>query len=50
MERLAKLGLTSLQDRREKGDMIESYKILTGKVDVNPDIWFTPISSREGAA
>ena len=49
-ERLAKLGLTSLQDRRERGDMIESYKILTGKVDVNPDIWFTPIGSREGAA
>ena len=37
-ERLAKPGLTSVQARRERGDMIESYKNLTGKVDVNPEI------------
>ena len=49
-ERLAKLGLTTLQDRRVRGDMIETFKILTGKVDVNPGTWFTPLSSREGAA
>ena len=49
-ERQAKLGLTTLQARRERGDMIESFKIITGKVDVDPDIWFTPLSSREGAA
>ena len=49
-ERLAKLGLTSLQDRRVRGDMIETYKILTEKVDVSPDTWFTPIGSREGAS
>jgi hypothetical protein len=30
--------------------MIETYKILTRKVDVNPDTWFTPMGSREGAA
>ena len=29
---------------RERGDMIESYKM-----DVNPDIWFTPLNDREGA-
>ena len=29
-ERLAKLGLTTLQDRRVRGDMIETFKILTG--------------------
>lgn len=49
-ERLDKLGLTTLQDRRERGDLIESYKIITGKVDVEPDIWFNPLTSREGAA
>ena len=49
-ERLVKLGLTTLQARRERGDMIESYKILTGKVDVQPDIWFTPLAGRDGAA
>ena len=49
-ERLAKLGLTTLQARRERGDMIESFKIITGKVDVQPGLWFTPLTSREGAA
>ena len=49
-ERLDKLGLTTLNDRRERGDLIESYKIITGKVEVKPDIWFNPLTSREGAA
>ena len=49
-ERLDRLGLTTLQARRERGDMIESFKIITGKVDVQPGLWFTPLTSREGAA
>ena len=49
-ERLDKLGLTSLQVRRERGDMIDTYKILSGKVDVQPDIWFTTLGDRVGAA
>ena len=49
-ERLERLGLTTLQARRERGDMVETYKILTGKVDVDADIWFTPLASREGAS
>ena len=39
-KRLEKLGLTSLEDRRIRGDMIETYKIMTGKNDVNRDILF----------
>ena len=49
-ERLDKLGLTTLQARRERGDMIETYKIITGKVDVQPSTWFSPLEIREGAA
>ena len=49
-ERLERLGLTTLQARRERGDMIETYKIITGKVDVQPSTWFSPLESREGAA
>ena len=45
-----KLGLTTLQARRERGDMIDTFKILTGKVDVQPSIWFSPLEAREGAA
>ena len=45
-----RLGLTTLQARRERGDMIETYKIITGKVDVQPSTWFSPSESREGAA
>ena len=30
--------------------MVEAYKIITGKVDVQPSTWFTPLESREGAA
>ena len=29
-ERLDRLGLTTLQARRERGDMVETYKIITG--------------------
>ena len=49
-ERLGRLGLTTLLARRERGDMIETYKIITNKVDVQPSIWFDPLTSREGAA
>ena len=49
-ERLDRLGLTTLKARRPRGDMIENYKIITNKVDVQSSIWFDPLTSREGAA
>ena len=30
--------------------MIETYKIITGKVDVQPSTWFSSLEIREGAA
>ena len=47
---LRQLGLSTLKARRERGDMIETYKILTGKFDVDQNICFTPLVLREGAA
>ena len=48
-ERLNRLGLTTLQARRERGDMVETYKILNGMVEVDPNVWFTPLETRGGA-
>ena len=45
-ERLKKLGLTTLEDRRERGDMIETYKIITGKEDIDPSKFFTMATVR----
>ena len=39
-ERLAKLGMRTLEDRRLRGDLIETFKILTGKSDVKYQTWF----------
>ena len=38
--RLRKLGLTRLVDRRVRGDMIETYKIISGKEKVDPAHFF----------
>jgi len=40
-DRLKVLGLTSLKERRERGDMIEVYKILTGKEHIDSGQFFT---------
>ena len=33
--------MISLEARRERGDLIEVYKILTGKERVDPSVWLT---------
>ena len=48
-KRLEKLGLTCLEDRRIRGDMIETYKIMTGKNEVNKDIFFEKAPIRGNA-
>ena len=39
-DRLKALGLTKLIDRRVRGDMIETYKIISGKENVNRENFF----------
>lgn len=41
-ERLRILGMPSLYHRRRRGDMITTYQLLHGGVDVNPEKFFTP--------
>ena len=47
---MEELGLTSLVERRKRGDMITMYRIMTGKDKVDPDLWFTRPTPRSGAA
>ena len=48
-ERLAILNIRTLEERRLRGDLIETYKILTGKSDVDPKTWFSPVSETDPA-
>ena len=40
IERLRRCGLTTLKTRRIRGDMIETYKIVTGKEGLDKDTFF----------
>ena len=37
IDRLKRLKLTSLEERRQRGDLIETYKIISGKENVKCD-------------
>ena len=39
-ERLVKLNLTTLEERRWRGDMIQTWRIMTGKDMVKVETWF----------
>ena len=40
IDRLKRSNLTSLEDRRQRGDLIETYKIISGKENVKCDKFF----------
>ena len=40
-EKLKAVGLTTLRERRERGDMIETFKTMRGLNRVERDNWFT---------
>ena len=43
-EKLAEVGLTTLSDRRQRGDMLQTFKIMQGIDDVDAGTWFTKVS------
>ena len=47
-EKLLKIGLTSLKDRRTRGDCIETFKMLRGFTKVDKSTWLTLLSRDVG--
>ena len=43
-----KIGLTSLRDRRTRGDCIETFKMLRGFTEVDKSTWLTFLSREVG--
>ena len=46
--RLEEVGMTSLEDRRVRGDMITTYRIMTGKDKVDPRLFFDLVADGVG--
>ena len=47
-EKLKQIGLTTLQERCERGDCIEIFNLLKGFTNADYKIWFNIISRSEG--
>ena len=41
--------MTTLEERRRRGDLIQAYRILRQVDDVDPGIWFNSVQARDGA-
>ena len=48
-DRLREVGLTTLVERRRRGDMITMYRVMSGKDRVDSTLWFDMATQREGA-
>ena len=49
-DKLKEAGMTTLEQRRERGDLIHMFRIMTGKDDVHHSTWFQLMADREGGA
>ena len=47
-EKLREAGMITLEQRRQRGDMIQVYKIMTKKENVDPGIWFESLADHRG--
>ena len=47
-ERLLEANMTTLETRRFRGDLIQMYRIMTGKDDVDSNIWFQTMADSRG--
>jgi hypothetical protein len=48
-EKLKELGISSLDERRKYLDMLQTYKVMTGKDNVDRSTWFEMASSGQRA-
>ena len=46
-DKLKEVGLTSLEERRSRGDMLQTFRIINGIDNVEAETWFTFASDRE---
>ena len=47
-DRLSQLGLTTLETRRRRGDLIEAFKIMTDREDLDKNLFFQLATSGYG--
>ena len=47
-ERLLEANMTTLETRRHRGDLIQMYRIMSGKDDVSPNTWFQTMADNRG--
>ena len=46
---MARLGLTTLEENRQRGDMVEMFNLMTGKTKVDFRDWLISAPVRPGA-
>ena len=47
-EKLKEAGMITLEQRRQRGDMIQVYKIMIKKGNFDPEIWFHSLEDHRG--
>ena len=45
-EKLKEVGLTTLEARRSRGDMLLTWRARSGNIGIGPNHWFTPCETK----